>query len=239
MDNKYSGIQPKTFKEKWENYWYHYKFRTIVGIFVAVAAILLIKDIFFKPKYDIELTYVVRGYSDIGDYSKNIKSDYTKLEELILEYVEDYNGDGKKTVNIELMEIPPEDQIKNRDLNYAYLTKFEFQLFLGEQSLYIISPEIIEDMINKIGTDAETLFLDLDEKYPDRAGEEGTLIDGKMYGKGMCIKGLLEGAGIKVLDGDGFLMIRDGEKMNGYKEERYQNEVAFFEKIMNSLVNAD
>ncbi|MBP0989877.1 MAG: hypothetical protein J5874_01680, partial [Oscillospiraceae bacterium] len=79
MDNKYSGIQPKTFKEKWENYWYHYKFRTIVGIFVAVAAILLIKDIFFKPKYDIELTYVVRGYSDIGDYSKNIKSDYAKL----------------------------------------------------------------------------------------------------------------------------------------------------------------
>ena len=46
-------LLPKTLKEKWDNYWYHYKLVTWLAVFVVFVAGWFVKDIFFGVKYDL------------------------------------------------------------------------------------------------------------------------------------------------------------------------------------------
>ncbi len=46
-------LLPKTFKQKWANYWYHYKLVTWLAVFAVFVAGWFVKDIFFGPKYDL------------------------------------------------------------------------------------------------------------------------------------------------------------------------------------------
>ncbi len=217
MDNKYSGQTPKTFKEKWDNYWYHYKFRTIVGIALGVMAIFLIKDIFFKPKYDITITYLVKGYIDLGDYASKDEGDYVELENMLMEYIDDYNGDGKKNIDIRLVELPAVEHVENLQLYNAMSAKFMSEFAIGNMALYIMPPELVESM------DMTDKFLNLSEKYPDNS---------RMEGLGMYIGDALEDAGIKVNEGEGYIFLRDG---NASGEKQYEADVKFFESIMNAL----
>ena len=51
----------ETFNEKWENYWYHYKWHTLIGIFVAICLIFTVSDYASRNSIDFKMTY-------IGDY---------------------------------------------------------------------------------------------------------------------------------------------------------------------------
>lgn len=84
---------------KWlDNYWYHYKWPTILVAFFAVVLIVVVVQIIERPRYDINL---VCG----GTYRMNA-SEHVAYEAAVEKFIpEDYDGNGEKSANIIIYEI--------------------------------------------------------------------------------------------------------------------------------------
>lgn len=63
-----SAARPESeLHKKRENFWYHYKWHTIVGVAVVVLAVFFIKDMFFGPHYDATIIMVSERYFSAED----------------------------------------------------------------------------------------------------------------------------------------------------------------------------
>lgn len=80
--------RPTTFLKWIENFWYHYKWHTIIALFFAVLLIVLIVQIAGREKYDISVIYCGPEKLDGEDLEK-ISAAFSEIMD------EDYNGDGK------------------------------------------------------------------------------------------------------------------------------------------------
>lgn len=80
--------RPTSFLKWIENFWYHYKWHTIVALFFAVLLTVLIVQLAGREKYDISVIYSGPAKLDGGKLEK-ISAAFTELMD------EDYNGDGK------------------------------------------------------------------------------------------------------------------------------------------------
>lgn len=82
----------ETAKKKWNNYWYYYKWHTLVGVFIIIVLIVSIKSCMTRINPDIQI--MLRTNFFIPEESVN------KMENALAPYCKDYNGDGKTVVFI-------------------------------------------------------------------------------------------------------------------------------------------
>ncbi|MBE6607930.1 MAG: hypothetical protein E7633_05210 [Ruminococcaceae bacterium] len=80
--------RPTSFKAWVENYWYHYKWHTIVAVFAVILGAMLVFQMATKEKYDIKVIYSGPAQLDGGELEK-VSNAFTELLK------EDLNGDGK------------------------------------------------------------------------------------------------------------------------------------------------
>ncbi|MGN1095334.1 MAG: hypothetical protein ACI4QR_02990, partial [Eubacteriales bacterium] len=93
--------------KKWlENYWYHYKWPTIISVFFIVVFGICISQIVTRENYDIYIRYV--GNAEITG------TQYNDMESAIEKLSGDKNGDGKSSVNFARIAY-----ISNKDDEYA------------------------------------------------------------------------------------------------------------------------
>ncbi len=86
-------------KDWWRNYWYYYKWPTVVGIIVVLALILLISQLpFFQPRADFAFMYAgnIKGMGSTDGY---------ELERRFSTVVSDIDGDGKYHVTSDVIYI--------------------------------------------------------------------------------------------------------------------------------------
>ena len=76
---------------KWfDNYWYHYKWHTIVGAFVAVFLVIVIGQMASKEKVDVYIMYAgPKSFTPAVIH---------EIEDAFEDIMPDLNGDGKKIV---------------------------------------------------------------------------------------------------------------------------------------------
>ncbi len=86
------AIVPKTFEEKLQNYWFHFKWHTIGVIFLVLTITILTVQCANKEKYDFQVIYFA--------YDACLDVQLDKVEEYIETYAGDINGDGNANVNI-------------------------------------------------------------------------------------------------------------------------------------------
>lgn len=89
---------PSPQKKKAENYWYHYKWATIGGIFALVLAAFFIKDIVFRTNPDA--TIILATQTPISQEA--LDSFQAELEK----HATDFNGDGKISISIDNIYMP-------------------------------------------------------------------------------------------------------------------------------------
>ena len=86
------AVVPKTRKEKWENFLFHYKWHLIVtAVLIAILAVT-VTQCATKKKYDLEVVLFSRHL--IMDEQSE------KIAEYLSKYAEDINGDGEINVNV-------------------------------------------------------------------------------------------------------------------------------------------
>lgn len=144
-------IVPKTFKEKWDNYWYHYKALTWGGLFAAVLVVWLVKDIFFAQKPD--LTVNIATCYNLSSFNNSMDKD-------LAPYLSDYNGDGELAVIVSEMSLA---ESSDPQMMIATQQKFIAVLAAGDELIYLLDQQGY-DYIND-GSDS-SMFVNMEALYP-------------------------------------------------------------------------
>jgi len=127
--------QPTTPRGKWENYWYHYKWHTLGGIFlVAVLAVmlghLLVRN---TPDYRV-LLLTERAYTT---------QEVDALELLLTPYGEDLDGDGQ--VEITVTNCMLGEQVKQQ--YNSNIQMFQANLMAGDVMCFIWDAKTYEQQV--------------------------------------------------------------------------------------------
>ena len=87
--------------EKLENFWYHYKWHSIVALFLVIAITVMSLQMCKKTEYDAHVLYA--GTHEISHSSADGETPYYTATGSLKRAVEDFNGDG--SVNVSLLNL--------------------------------------------------------------------------------------------------------------------------------------
>lgn len=178
------AVAPKTFKEKLQNYWYHFKFPTILAVFmIAVVAVLTVQCA-QREKYDFSIMYFV--------YTPAMDSQLDKVEEYFEAKAKDLNGDGEVNVNVVNCSVNSESV----DVNYrnTIFTKIQATIVAEHTTVLFIVDEDAKKYFD--GVFKQDLFIE----EPLKLGKEfckATATDGVELPEDLML-------GLRVIDGTTF-----------------------------------
>lgn len=209
-------LKPKTFQEKWANYWYHYKGRTFFIAFIVLLAALFIYDMVNKENYDVDIMAITTAEHSVLSYEETLA--------LLGEVVPDFNGDGKTSVSIDAIQLS-EDSSETLDPNFHMAQVVKYQANIGDtvSLILILDQENYDAMIEQ-----EITFIDL-SKYTNNPNVVGD----KYYLKNNpCFKNLL--------NADSLIMVfRDVENSTKSDDEKTRQRAAEELEFVKTLMNQD
>ena len=155
-------LVPKTFKQKWKNYWYHYKGTTWMTVFILVLVVWFIHDMFFSSKPDLSIG--IATYTGVSYFTEDISEDLGA-------YAGDYNEDGQVLISASESYFNMEDA----EMVSAYYQKFIAEISGGSELVFILDDFTYDVVLDN--TEGESMFIDFGELYPDVDYIEGDKID--------------------------------------------------------------
>lgn len=115
LSEKYGNAEMRVkspFSEKIENFFYHYKWHTIVALFLVFTIVVCSFQMCSKVEYDIHIMYA--GGRDIKKTaSEGDISEYQKLNGAILQYTSDFNNDGSRNSNLLTLYVPSAEDLES------------------------------------------------------------------------------------------------------------------------------
>ncbi len=124
-----------SFKKKLENYWYYYKWHTVIAVFIIFVVGFTIKSATESKENDLFMVYVSDKAIDT-DVSGKLGKDLEKNK-----LIKDVNGDSE--VNFYLDTLVTSLDGNNSDV--ASMQKLQVYMLAGEQSLMLVHKYIPED----------------------------------------------------------------------------------------------
>ncbi len=134
-------VKNSGFSKWFENFWYHYKFHTIIGTVAVVTLFICIIQMITRDEYDYQIMYA--GPQIIA------LRDRTYMEDAVEALADDYNGDGKVVIAFDdIVMLSPEEQkeaaengaVFNGEFNMNSMTEYYQQIFGGDAVICILSP---------------------------------------------------------------------------------------------------
>ena len=157
---------PKTFKERLKNFWYHYKWHSVVSLILVFALTVCMLQFCKKEEYDVHILYA--GPYVIG---KTVtESGEAEIETAISSFkrvVDDFNSDKKIKINLSnyLYMSAEESEAAGPNVDYSFLNNdkksLEGALEFSEYYLCFISPSVYEAY--KGSGEGGSLFINLEE----------------------------------------------------------------------------
>lgn len=180
------GIKIKmTPTQRIENFWYHYKWHTVVALFLIAVIIICSVQCGTKEKYDIYISYAgsreVKMTAADGD-----KSEYEELLTSLRAVAPDENGDGRTSVSLRTLWLLTQaeqtalaeklrEEGKGEEINYTLLREnsevYQNSILLGDYYLWFMSESLYLENREQGGS---PLFADLREYV---GGAEVTYLD--------------------------------------------------------------
>jgi hypothetical protein len=146
----------QTFKKKWENYWYYYKWHTFGAIFILVVMAVTITQCATTVKPDATIMFISKTTPISSDVTASIESDLAK-------YITDFNKDGKKKV--ELMNL--DFSVTDPTMIQATQAKFMGELQTADSFLFLV------DDAAYTAYSQEGIFAKMKDVLPDVPSTDG------------------------------------------------------------------
>ena len=145
----YTNSQPEKERGKvykWlDNFWYHYKWHTIIISFLVIVVTVCTVQSLRTPKYDMKIVYAG---------SKNMEAQEAEAIQDLFNSIlpEDTNDDGKVNIALNRYYILSEDQLKEGDGKYDAnrnsndFSNFQSYLQTGDASIMLLEPWIYDSV---------------------------------------------------------------------------------------------
>ena len=236
-EDRYQGSDAaqSAWKKSFENFWYYYKWHTIVGIFIAFCLIVIFGQMAGKTPYDAHVMYtgplyfdretaqsVVDSIAEVSEGSKNASA-------------ADYTGDGALSVNLNAsVYISPAlaEEYKEAGIHYDHLqnvstqSDFANMLMIGEYVILLIDRSLYDETV---GVGAFLTWEDAIGYTP-----EGAIDD---YGIEISSLPISEMNGFRQLPEDTVLCCRAKSYINKFNDkvqnaEMYRSQLALFKQLV-------
>lgn len=219
--------------QKWlDNYWYHYKWPTIIGSLFCLFIIICTVQMFSKKSPDAHIMYA--GPASVS---------YTSLDKIEQSFEKilsgDYNKDSRKL--IEYVEITLNDRVKitddgelyseyiNNNLDYkgSMLERYNAEIAFGDSVIYFLSPGIYKDLKSNgqlLPLVSQRLLNDL----PDNAFDE--------YSFRLADMDIYKLPGLSMLPEDTLVCVRNPDKrlaVAKISDDVFKNNVEVFKDMVN------
>ena len=169
------AVRPRTFTDKLKNFWYHYKWPTVIGFVLLIAILGASMSTCVREDYDISV--MVAGPLTVGGQTAHDIA--TSLEE----YALDYDENGETNVAVNLLYIANYEDLRNDKNplsgNLAALSKqnrdsFQMEIMTGTYLICILSEELWREVDEADG------LLPITDYFPEGSG---TYRDATLYGE--------------------------------------------------------
>ena len=159
--DKYVKLKDVPKGQRWEHYWNYYKIHTIIGGFLLIMGVMLIKDVFFREKVDLVVTVASTGY-----FSEEASQE---LERCLNDYARDYNGNKHKLVEMYDVTLStdvnadPQVVMANQTRLLAQFQNTDAAILLMDEAIYEYlgtedEENLYADMVDLIGEEAAPLI---------------------------------------------------------------------------------
>ena len=131
----------------WDNYWYHYKWHTIIGLFFVFVIVFCVVQTLNDPKDDILIAYCgPKGFQ--AEEMEDLREAMNRI------MPEDFDGNGEKYAEVVRYQVFSEEELLadkeandgKGTVNLAYnakqLSDFNSFMSFGEASVYLVSEHI-------------------------------------------------------------------------------------------------
>lgn len=149
-----------SFKKKIENYWYHHKFPTLLGLAILIAAIVLVVDVVNKVDYDLAVVYVGSEYMD--------HISFKPIEQEVANAAGDADGNGETHIRFSTMVMP---EVPQNDMDLAKGQQFNYTFLDSSARVYLCEKQYFEAK--------SKFFMPLDDILPADMLEGAVMRDGK------------------------------------------------------------
>ncbi len=152
-------VRPKGFKAKIQNFWYHYKYHSIVFLLAVVTLAVSIAQCATKTNYDYKIIVATRSMT-----LSSIQLDAVQKE--LKQYGEDLNGDGE--VNILLVDCTMDSNQSDFQTAYGKQQKLQVLLMGDPEAMLFLTDKSCLKWINSLNE--KTQFID-NLGLPDNDGK--------------------------------------------------------------------
>ncbi len=200
------AVAPRTFAEKLKNFWYHYKWPTIIGFVLLIAILGASMSTCVREDYDISV--MVAGPLEVGGQTAR------DIAVSIEEYASDYDENGETNVAVNLLYIANYEDLRDSDNpvsgNLAAMSKqnrdtFQMEIMTGTYLICILSEELWREVDEADG------LLPVTDYFPEGSGSyrDATLYgDTEKTGIRLSDTPLYSLLGVRSLPGDMIVCIR-------------------------------
>ena len=159
-----------------ENFWYHYKWHSVIALFLVFAITVCTLQMCEREKYDVNVLYagghVFARQSEGADYPE-----YQKMLQSLKSFTEDHDEDGKVSVSLRDLYAPTEKELKEAGDSAFSSRAYEDKQILtstmmsGDYFLCFFSPQVFENY-DSVEGDGIGVFSPLSSLIPDGAKVE-------------------------------------------------------------------
>ena len=159
-----------------DNFWYHYKWHSIIALFLVFTVTICTLQMCDREKYDVNVLYagghVFARQSEGADYPE-----YQKILQSLKNFSEDYDEDGKVSVSLRDLYTPTEGELKEAEDSAFSSRAYEDRQILkstmmsGEYFLCFFSPEVFENY-DSVEGEGVGVFTPLSSLLPEGARVE-------------------------------------------------------------------
>lgn len=207
-------IKPKTFKEKWENYWYHNKIPTFIGAIAVIFVVTLLWNMLSKPSFDATFTIVTESAYDGSE---------SFVENKLLPFIDDVDGNGKKKILVESYYIIVGKSGAAAETVQMNRAKLIAKLNKNDAFLYMVDGVTYQDM-----KDLGVVFKDLtDISDSNRVDGDRYSLKDTNFAKALQLSDSSDEMYLCLIDYDGFAQ-KDKESI----KEIYNNDMALLKSII-------
>ena len=134
------AIVPKTPKEKWDNFWFQYKWYVVDIVATAVVLAVLITQCATRTKYDLQAVYFT--------YTTALDAQTEKVADYLKKYAEDTNGDGE--INVQVVNVSFSKTTGDSQYRYTMLSKLQAMIAGDENAILYITDNDSYQYLNEI-----------------------------------------------------------------------------------------
>ena len=231
-------IKKNRFSKWFENFWYHYKWHSLIALFLVFTITVCTLQMCEKEKYDAYILYA-GGHAFARESSDGDFPEYVKAKDSIERFVSDYDGNGESNISFRDLYTPTESELKEKDEEsfaeraYNDRNALATTMMSGDFFLCFFAPEVFENY-NSVGSNEASIFCDLTKYIPD--GSAIVFYEGTKTGILLSSLDFYKLPGISALPSDTVIAIRNAS-FSSHLDDRDNNRdleraIEIFQKIL-------